>query len=136
MAREYTKNAPSVRKMRPPHATEGYNSLTKETKEFKPSEERKEGEETKGAQYNGWHAPIQEPVQEYRAVDRKVHANATEGRGREKKRLEYEEQLRVTQTVSLPLDPTHDASREGGEENDSPIDDSGWEVIDYPNGHV
>jgi len=129
--REYPQNAASARKIpaHPPQATGSHNSLT-ETKSFKPAEESKEGEQTKGSQCKGWHPPFQESRQENRAVDqKKIHAKAMEGGG-EKKGGEYQEQLHMKGTVSLSFDPTHDISGEVI----SLIDDASWEVIDYPGG--
>jgi hypothetical protein len=124
----------------PPQATGGYNSFTVETK---PAEERKEGgetkgEETKGAQCSGWHPPFQESGYENRAVNRRIHAKATEGGSSQKGGHEYEEQLRMKQTVTVSLSfvPTRDASAAGGAQDISPIDDASWEVIDYPSGPV
>jgi hypothetical protein len=133
--RDYPRNATSVRKMpvHPPQATGGHNSLTEETKSFKPAEERKEGEQTKGSQCKGWRPPFQESGQGNRTVDQKIHAKAIEGGGREKKGDEYQEQLHMKETLSLSFDPTHDISGEGGAQVISLIDDASWEVIDYPN---
>lgn len=131
--RKYPRNVPRAQQMHPPHMTEGYNSLT-ETKKFKPAKDRKKGEETKSAQCNGWRPPVQESVQENRVVDRKIHANATEGESHKKKKHECEEQLCMKQTMSLSVE--HDVFGEGGAEDILPTDDASWEVIDYPSDPI
>jgi hypothetical protein len=126
--RKYPRNAASAREIpvHPPEATEGYNSSTVETKSVKPAEA---GEQTKGAQCKGWHPPFQESGQENRGVDQKIQAKPMDGEGHDKTRHEYEEQLPMKRVVSLSFDPTHDIFGEGGAQV---IDDSSWEVIDYP----
>ena len=133
---EYPRNATSAPQMpvNPPQATGSYNSLTEETKSLKLAEVRKEGEQTKDFQCKGQHPPFQESGQENRAVDQNVHANAMQGGDRKKKMHDYEDQLRMKQTVSLSFDPTHSVSGEGGAQVISLIDDASWEVIDYTGG--
>lgn len=138
LPREYPRNTTGARKMpvHPPQATGGLNSLTEETKSFKPAEGRKEDEQTNGSQCKGWHPPLQESgqLEENRAVDQNIHANAIEGGSREKKGYEYEGQLRMKQTMFLSFDPTHNISGEGGAQDILLIDGASWEVIDYPSG--
>ena len=133
---EYPRNVTSAPQMpvNPPQATGSYNSLTEETKSLKLAEVRKEGEQTKDFQCKGQHPPFQESGQENRAVDQNVHANAMQGGDRKKKMHDYEDQLRMKQTVSLSFDPTHNVSGEGGAQVISLIDDASWEVIDYSGG--
>ena len=129
---KYPRNAASARRM-PAHAlqmTRGYDSLPETTKTFKHAEERKEGEETKGAQCN--EPPFQESGQENRAVGRTIHAKAKEDGGCHKRGHEYEGELRMKRTASPSFDPTHNVFVEGGTQDILPIDDASWEVIDYP----
>ena len=116
----------------PPQTTDGHDSLIEANRSFTPAEERKEGEEEKGAQHNGWQPLFQESGQENRAVDRKSRENTTEGGSHQKNGHEYEGRLRMKRTVSISFDPTHNVSGEGGPEDISSIDDASWEVIDYP----
>jgi len=131
--REHPRNAASARKMpvHAPEATKNYNSPTEEIKSVKPAEA---GEQMKGSQCKGWHPPFQESGQENQAVGRKIHAKATEGGAHQKKGHECEKKLRMKQAVSLSFDPTRDVSGEGGTQVISLIDDTNWEVIDYPSG--
>ena len=131
--REDPRNAASARQMpvQPLQVKGSCNSLTEETKSFKPAEERKEGSQTKSTQCKRCHPLFQESGHENRAVDQRVHAKAMEDGGGQKKRSEYEEQLRMKQTVSLSFDPTDNISGEGGAQVISLIDDASWEVIDY-----
>ena len=127
-AHKYPRNIASARQMpaHPLQTTDRYGSLTDRTKTCRHAEE------TKGVQCNGWQPPFQESGEENQAVDQKIHTRTTEDRGHQKGGHEYERQLRMKRTVSPSFDPTHNVSGEGATEGISPIDDSSWEVIDYP----
>ena len=128
------RNAASAGQMpaSPPETTDGNGSLVEANRSFTPAEERKEGEEAKGAQHNGWRPPFQDSGQENHADERNSPGKTTEGGGCQKNGHEYEGRLRMKRTLSLSFDPAHNVSGEGGLEVISSIDDASWEVIDYP----